>query len=108
MDGLLDLVAHYSDQALAILPPEWLAVLVAIGAALKALALFFGTCSMVVVPLRALVERAIPWAERTETNVDNALLGIVATSLATVAPALEKARNWCEHAALNRLFAGKK
>lgn len=104
---MLEAILHYGDQLAALIPPETWAVLIAIGVVLKALAGFFGACSMLVVPLRALVNRALPWAESTETDLDNKVLGIVASSLTTVGPALEKARNFCEHAALNKVFAGK-
>ena len=79
-----------------------LTALTALVALLKALALFFGSMSMLVVALKKALDKIKPWVERTETSADDALLGLVATFLGMAAPKLEWLKDACEVVALNR------
>jgi hypothetical protein len=97
MQSLKSLVSPENYQLVLALAASFLA-------AIKALAIFFGSCSMVVAALKKALPLLNRWAAHTASKRDDGLVEGFSIVLGVTATFLEKAKHWLELAALNKFW----
>lgn len=92
------------DETLTAIVAAFTALLIAVGAFLKAASMVVGALTGLVAVMKVVLPRLQRLADRTEMRVDNELLLLFGAFLAWLMPLLEKAKSCLEVAAGNRFL----